>query len=514
MVSSEKLNEMALGFFTERNAESLLEKILTGSREVTAADAGTLYVVEEGPGGARHLVFKSTQAGSLSIPFRQFALPIDKHSIAGYVAATGETLNIEDVSQIEDLPFRHSKDFEKKFGYPAKSMLVIPLKNTRAEVLGVLQLINAKRHREAKLLSPEAIAKEVISFSQPSQESVSSLANYAAAALENSFLYRDTQRMFKGVVKALMTLLELRDPTTHGCSERVTRLTLGLAEAVDRCRSGPYKDVHFTPEDLQELRYASLLHDIGMLGVPEPLLSKAKKLFPWQLDLVKKRFQYIRKVIEAESLRKKLDFVMQNGVQNFQDFFAGTYADQFRQFRTLEKYLDTVRQANEPTALPEGALERLKEIAGWTFQDPTEPGEPLLTADELKSLSIPEGNLDDSERMQIQTHVIHSFRFLSQIPWTREFRNIPEIVRAHHEKPDGSGYPDHMKADEIPFQAKMIAIGDTFDALTARDRPYKRAVPVARALELMKAETQSNLLDPELFRLFVEARVYELAARV
>ncbi len=513
MVSREKLNETALGFFTERNADSLLEKILTGSREATAADAGTLYLVEEGPGGGRHLVFKCTQVGSLSIPFRQFALPIDTHSIAGYIAATGETLNIEEVNRIENMPFQINKDFEQKFGYPTKSMLVIPLKNRKGEVLGVLQLINAKRHREAKLLSPEAFAEEVIPFSQPSQEIVSSLANYAAAALENSLLYRETQRMFEGVVKGLMTLLEMRDPTTYGRSERVARLTLGLAEAVDRCHSGPYKDVHFTPEDLQELRYASLLHDIGMIGVPEPLLVKAKKLFPWQLDLVKRRFQYFRKVIEIESLRKKLDFVTRSGNQNFQDFFAGTYADQFRQFKILEGYLDAVRQANEPTPLTEETSARLKEIADWTLPDASGPDEPLLTADELKSLSIPEGSLDESERVQIEGHVTHSYRFLSQIPWAREFRNIPEIVRAHHEKLDGSGYPNHLKAEEIPFQAKMITICDIFEALTARDRPYKRAVPVERALELMKVEAQSNLLDPELFRLFGEARVYELARR-
>ncbi|MBZ5563569.1 MAG: GAF domain-containing protein [Acidobacteriia bacterium] len=513
MVSWERLNEMALGFLTERNTDSLLEKILTGSREVTVADAGSLYLVEEGPGGGRYLVFKSTQVGSLSLPFRQFTLPIDTRSIAGYVAATGEILNIEDAHQIENLPFQLNKDFDQKFGYPTKSMLVIPLKSKKGEVIGVLQLINAKRDREAKLLSPEAVAEVVISFSEPSQEKVSALAIYAAAALENSLLYRETQRMFEGVVKALMTLLESRDPTTFGRSERVAKLTLGLAEAVDKCGSGPYKDVHFTPEDLQELRFASLLQDIGMIGVPELLLGKAKKLFPWQLDLIKKRFQYISKRIEVESLRKKLDFVMQNGNQNFQAFFAGTYADQLGRFKTLEEYLDTVRQANEPTELSEKASERLREIAGWTFQDSSGSSEPLLTTDELKSLSIPKGSLDDDERLRIESHVINSFRFLSQIPWTKELKNIPEIVRAHHEKLDGSGYPSHRKGEEIPLQSRMITLCDIFVALTARDRPFRRAVPVERALDLMGVEAQSNLLDPELFRLFVDAKVYELTAK-
>jgi HD-GYP domain-containing protein (c-di-GMP phosphodiesterase class II) len=391
-------------------------------------------------------------------------------------------------------------------------MLVVPMKNQKDEVIGVLQLINAKRHAEAKLTSPAEVQREVIPYSERSQEMASSLASQAAVALENNLLYRDIERLFEGFVKASVTAIESRDPTTFGHSERVAKLTVGLAEAVDRSDSGPYKDLHFTREDIRELRYASILHDFGKVGVREEVLVKAKKLYPSQLELVKKRFLYIRKALEVESFRRKLDYVLRNGNHNFQEFFAQLDADQQQQFRTVEEFLNQILQANEPTVLPERASEKLAEIAGWTFQDPSGPSEPLLAEDELKLLSIRKGSLNEEERLQIESHVIHSFRFLSQIPWTKELKRIPEIARAHHEKLDGTGYPYHMKSEEIPFQSKMMTISDIYDALTARDRPYKRAVPIERALDIIGQEVKSNLLDPVLFQLFLDAKIYQMTS--
>jgi response regulator RpfG family c-di-GMP phosphodiesterase len=319
-----------------------------------------------------------------------------------------------------------------------------------------------------------------------------------------------TDKMLEQVVQALMTLIETRDPSTFGHAERVAKLTLALAEAVDRCNSGPYKDIHFTPEEMLELRYASLLHDIGNIGVPEEVLVKAKKLHPLQLDLIRKRFRHIRQAVELEYCRRKLNWVLQNGNQNIEEFFRQIDADQESQFRTLDDFLQVVLHANDPTVLPEKSSEQLVEMAGWTFQGTAGPTEPLLTAEELRFLTIPKGSLDPYERIQIGSHVIHSFRFLSQIPWTKELKNVPIIAKAHHEKLDGSGYPYQMKAEEIPFQAKMMTICDIFDALTAHDKGYKKAVPVERALAILSEEVYSNLLDPELFRLFVETKVYRV----
>jgi len=509
----ETLNKIGVALSTERNTDTLLEMILTESRGITGCDAGSLYLVEEGPGGEKHLVFKLTQSDSHSVPFRQFTLPIDRYSIAGYAAATGKILNIKDAYRIRNLPFRLNRDFDQKFGYRTKSMLVVPMKDQKDEVMGVLQLINAKRDPAVKLTSRRVVHREVIPFSERSQELAASLASQAGVALENNLLYRNIERLFEGFVKAAVTAIESRDPTTFGHSERVTKLTMALAEAVDRCDSGPYKDIRFSPEDFQEIRYAALLHDFGKVGVREEVLVKAKKIYPAQLELVKKRFQYVRRVAELDAYRKKLEYILRNGSHNYEAQFAEIDAAQQRVFAQLDEFLHHVLQANEPTVLPEKTSEKLVEIAGWTFPDASGPTEPLLTPEELRLLSIPKGSLDMEERLQIESHVIHSFRFLSQIPWTKELKNIPEIAKGHHERPDGSGYPYHAPADEIPLQSRMMAISDIFDALTARDRPYKRAVPVERALEIMGHEARANLLDPALFQLFVDSKIYQLAAK-
>jgi len=509
----ETLNKIGVALSTERNTDALLELILTKIREVTSCDAGSLYLVEDKSEGSKHLVFKLTQSDSHSVPFRQFTLPIDTRSVAGYAAATGNVLNIKDAYRIRNLPFRLNRDFDQRFGYRTKSMLVVPMKNQKDEVIGVVQLINAKKNRSAKLTSRQIVHREVLPFSERSQELASSLASQAAVALENNLLYREIENLFEGFVRASVLAIESRDPTTFGHSERVAKLTVGLAEAVDRMDSGPYREIHFTREDVRELRYASILHDFGKVGVREEVLVKAKKLYPSQIELIQRRFQYIRKVLEMDGLRKKLDYVLASGNQGYEPFFAELEAAKKQELDQLDDFLRNVLQANEPTVLPEKTSEKLTEIAGWTFMDPSGPTEPLVTPEELRFLTIPKGSLDPEERIQIESHVIHTFRFLSQIPWTKELKNVPVIAKAHHEKLDGSGYPYHMKAEEIPFQSKMMTISDIFDALTARDRPYKRAVPVVRALDIIGQEVKSQLLDPVLFQLFLDARIFEITSK-
>jgi HD-GYP domain-containing protein (c-di-GMP phosphodiesterase class II) len=505
------LNKIGVALSMERNTDALLELILSKSREITSADAGSLYLVEEEPGGGKHLVFKLTQSDSHSVPFRQFLLPIDTHSIAGYAAGTGQVLNIKDAYRIRNLPFQLNRDFDQKFGYRTQSMLVLPMKNQKGEVIGVLQLINSKKHREARLTSLAVVAEEVGPFSPRSQELASSLASQAAVALENNLLYRDIEKLFEGFVRASVTAIESRDLTTLGHSERVAKLTVALAETVDRQDSGPYREVHFTREDIREIRYASLLHDFGKVGVREEVLVKEKKLYPWQLELIQKRFDYIRKTHELESYRRKLDHVLRQGNQGWEEVFAKIEGDERRALQHLDEFRQNILQANEPAVLPEETSQKLAEIARWrSFHDPSGPTEPLLSPEELQLLSISKGSLSPHERLQLESHVTHSFRFLSQIHWTKELQRVPNIVKAHHEKLDGSGYPFHMGAEEIPLQSRMMAISDIFDALTARDRPYKEAVPAERALAIMREEVDSGLLDRELYKLFVDERIYEL----
>lgn len=509
----ETLNKIGVALSTERNTDSLLELILTKSREITSCDAGSLYLVEEEPAAGKHLVFRLTQSDSHSVPFRQFTLPIGPGSMAGYAAATGQPLNIKDAYRIRNLPFRHNREFDEKFGYRTKSILVVPMKNQKDEVIGVLQLINAKKHREVKLTSRQVVREEVIPFSKRSQELAASLASQAAVALENNLLYQQIQTLFEGFVKASVKAIEARDPPTSGHSERVAKLTDGLAKAVDRSDSGPYKDVHFTLEELQELKYASLLHDFGKVGVREDVLVKEKKLKPYQLDLIKERFLYMKRGLEAKAYCEKLDYVLRNGNQSYQEFFGQVDVSHSKRFQTLDEFLQHILKANEPTVLPEKTSDKLLEIANWSFEAPSGLSKPLLNTDELKLLSISKGTLDDNEVQQIQSHVIHSFHFLSRIPWTKELENIPEIVRAHHERLNGSGYPYHMKSEQILPQSKMMAIADVFDALTARDRQYKKAVPIAKALDIIGSDVNSQLLDPDLFHLFVDAKIYELTAK-
>ena len=506
------LNKIGVALSAERDTDALLELVLAKSRDVTCCDAGSLYTVQDNAEGGKHLVFKLTQSDSHAVPFRQFTLPIDTRSVAGYAATTGQILNIKDAYRIRNAYFRHNRDFDRKYSYHTKSMLVVPMKNHKEEVIGVLQLINAKRHRAAKLTSLEAVQEEVIPFSKRSQDLGASLASQAGVALENNLLYRDIRDLFEGFVKASATAIELRDPTTLGHSRRVAKLTVGLAEEVDRTDRGPYKDVHFTPQDLQELLYASILHDFGKLAVREEVLVKPKKVHPKQMELIQKRFLNVKKALELEGTRKKLQYVLRHGMQNYEVISSQIDEEYQKELKNLESFSEHIRQANEPLLFSEKAAEKLAEIADWNFPGFSGPCEPLLSAEELRFLSISKGTLDPIEREEIESHVEHGFRFLSQIPWTKELRNIPKIMRAHHEKLDGSGYPYHLKAEDIPLQSKIMAIADMFDALTANDRPYQPAVPIERALDIIGEEVKSQLLDPALFKLFVDARIYQLTS--
>ena len=506
------LNRIGVALSAERSTDALLDLILAKIRDITCCDAGSLYTVQENAEGGKQLVFRLTQSDSHAVPFRQFILPIDTRSVAGYAAATGQILNIKDAYRIRNACFRHNRDFDRKYSYHTKSMLVVPMKNHKGEVIGVLQLINAKKHRAAKLTSLQAVQDEVIPFSKRSQDLGTSLASQAGVALENNLLYRDIQNLFEGFVKASATAIELRDPTTLGHSRRVAKLTVGLAGAVDRIDRGPYKDVHFTPQDIQELLYASILHDFGKIAVREEVLVKPKKLHAKQMELIQKRFLYVKKALELEGTDKKLQFALRHGTQDYEAFASQVDEEYHEELKNLESFLENIHQANEPGLCAEKTPEKLGEIADGNFPGFSGPSEPLLSADELGLLCTSEGTLDEQERKEIEAHVEHGFRFLSQIPWTKELRRIPKIVRAHHERLDGSGYPYHIKDEAIPLQSKIMAIADMYDALTAHDRPYRPAVAPERALEIIGQEVKSQLFDPFLFELFVDARVYQLTS--
>lgn len=512
-----ELTSVGVALSTERDLLTLLEMILSQARRITASDAGSLYLTERTTGSepADTLRFKLSQNHTLpTLPFTEFTVPIDHTSLAGYAAATGEPLMIADVYLLPDgVSYKQNRSFDDKFGYHTKSMLVIPMKTHRDEVIGVLQLINRKRDAEAKLTSPEIVDETVISFDSRAVELVNALASQAAVAIENSRLYEDIERLFEGFVTAAVTAIESRDPATSGHSSRVATLTVGLAEAVDRDRTGPYGNLRFTREQLRELRYAGLLHDFGKVGVREQVLVKQKKLYPPDLEIIRNRFAYLMQGAELAFERARAELLLGQERDAYDAHLARLLQTRDGRRDELRHYLDAVVKANEPTVLPEGTFDELRELNSRTFQDFDGVERPLLADHELQYLMIRKGNLDDDERKEIESHVTHTFRFLEQIPWTRELRGIPAIAYGHHEKLNGAGYPRAITAEEIPIQTRMMTIADIFDALTATDRPYKRALPWQRALDILHMEATEGMLDEHLLKRFVDARVFDSVIR-
>jgi HD-GYP domain-containing protein (c-di-GMP phosphodiesterase class II) len=527
-----ELNQIGMALSAEHDPGKLLELILTKSREFTSSDAGSVYLVEStGDGSQRkslqfppgepgapvqeqeaseRLRFKLAQNDTVAVPFREVAIDINEHSIAGYVALTGEIVNIEDAYHLPaDIPYSINRKFDEDSGYRTKSILAVPIRNQKEKIIAVLQLINAKRDFAARLDSLEAVEQQVLPYTPRQQEIVQSLAGQAAVALENSQLYDSIQRLFEGFVRAAVTAIETRDPATSGHSFRVANLTVALAEAVDRADNGPYASVHFSRDQVRELRYASLLHDFGKVGVREEVLVKAKKLYPTQLEVIRQRFGLVRRTLENESLKSRLDYLLKHGRESFMNAQKEFDSKLAAQLRHVDEYSEAIIWANEPTVLPEGNFDRLQEIASLHYEDLDGKRRPVLTAEEIQMLSIRQGSLDEMERLQIESHVLHTVSFLQKIPWTHELRNIPEIARGHHEKLNGTGYPYKLSAPEIPVQTRMMTISDIFDALAAADRPYKKAVSIARALEILELSVDDGELDRGLFEIFLSARIYD-----
>jgi len=509
-----ELTRIGVALGTERDVKTLLDLILTQARRITSSDAGSLYLVELSEQGQRRLRFRLAQTYSKpEAPFVEFTMPVDRASLAGYAAVTGEPLVIDDAYFLPpDVEYSINRSFDERYGYRTKSMLVIPMKDHRDEVIGVLQLINRKRNFEMVLATPADVEEQVVPFSKRTVELVTALAGQAAVAIENSQLYERIEQMFEGFVKAAVHAIEQRDPTTFGHSGRVANMTIGLAEVVDRAGDGDYRVVKFSREQLREIRYAGLLHDFGKVGVREQVLVKAKKLYPLQLDLIQQRHDFVRRTTEREFWRKRAEFLETHGRTGYEKFLRTLEEEHGRELEALDRLLDAVLHANEPTVLPARRFEELSALARRTYEDTAGKARPYLTDEEMRYLTIPKGSLDETERLEIESHVTHTYRFLQQIPWTRELQQIPIIAYGHHEKLDGAGYPRHVTGEAIPIQTRMMTISDIYDALTAADRPYKPAVAPARALDIMADEVKAGQLDRELYRLFVDGRVYEANA--
>jgi len=506
-----ELNSIGVALSAQRDINKLLELILAKARDITAADAGSLYLVERGhendAAAEDQLSFELTQNASVVYPFKKSRMPLSEASIAGYAALTGQIVNVADAYHLPaGSPFKVSRSFDEKSGYRTKSMLVVPMRDHQDTVIGVVQLINKKRDPRMVLQPVSLVEESVVPFTSVDEELVTSLASQAAVAFENARLIQDMKDLFESFVTASVTAVESRDPTTSGHSRRVATLTVGIAETLDTVEARPFREVRFTRDQLQEIRYASLLHDFGKVGVREKVLIKGKKLYVGEMLLIKQRFAYIKRTLEAEHMRAKLEQI-QSG-QTSRDLLVEMDRAYETQREEVDALLRMVMQANEPTILEEESFRALMDLTGRSFADAEGSRQPFLTPNEVAALSIRKGSLSEKERREIESHVTHTFRFLSEIPWTGEFRRVPEIAYAHHEKLDGTGYPRRLKAVEIPVQSRMMAISDIFDALVAWDRPYKKAVPVDKALDIIGFEVKEGKCDKELLRIFVESKVW------
>ncbi|HEY9302624.1 MAG TPA: HD domain-containing phosphohydrolase [Phormidium sp.] len=522
---------LAIGTALSRSKDlgELLNFILTKSREITCSDAGSLYLIDQ-KDHIPKLIFKVAQNDSLpQATFKEFAIPITRNSLAGYVALTGKSLNLSDAYNLpKDIPYHIDKTFDDNYSYRTRSVLVLPMQDQKGEIIGVIQLINRKIKRDIAITLENAITVTK-PYSNWEERIVRSLASQAAISIERNQLQESIQNLFEGFVKASVHLIELRDPTTFGHSERVAELTVRLSHEVSSIASGKFKSIHFNKSQIQEIRYAALLHDFGKVCVPESILQKRKKLYPEQLEIVRHRFALAQRNLELECAENKFKQLLnsqfpQHETNNNQ--LSCPHCEELNKLDTelqlkianLNRYWKLLLEINEPEpvetkqfqALSEEVLIELTELSNYKYRDIDGQLKPLVSLEEMEQLMVPRGNLTPEERKAIEAHVTHTYKFLKQIPWTKNLKLVPLIAAGHHEKLDGGGYPHGLTKAEIPLQTQILTIADIYDALTASDRPYKDKLPVDTTLQILKQEASKGRLNTDLVELFHQRQVFQV----
>ncbi|HEY9811057.1 MAG TPA: HD domain-containing phosphohydrolase [Halomicronema sp.] len=515
----EQLLDIGAALSSSYDLGELLNLILSKSREITFSDAGSVYLVDDSDGNPK-LLFKVAQNDSQpNVSFREFAIPMTRQSLAGYVATTGMSLNLADAYNLpKEVPYQLDRSFDRDIEYHTRSVLVLPMQNRSGEIMGVLQLINRK-------ISPDVVvtAENVFEVTQPystwEERITRSLASQAAISIERNHLQESIQNLFEGFVKASVQVIEARDPCTSGHSERVAALTVRLSQEVSSTNSGPLKSLYFNDRQIQELRYAALLHDFGKVGVPEAILVKQKKLYPEQLEVIRHRFALARRTLEMEYSEKKFKYLLKDIKHGKESLDEGCplckeieNLDQqlSKEIERLNDYWKLLLEANEPRILAEAPLSELSELSLYTYRDVDGEIKPLVSASEMSQLLVRKGNLTPAERLAIESHVSHTYEFLKRIPWTKDLKDVAKIAYGHHETLDGTGYPRRLKKEEIPIQSQIMTIADIYDALTAGDRPYKRGLPVEAALQILRYEAQQNKINADLLEIFEERQIFSV----
>jgi HD-GYP domain-containing protein (c-di-GMP phosphodiesterase class II) len=501
-----KLSDISRALSSVTDINVLLEMIVDQARNFTNADAGTLYILE----GSR-LRYKIVQNDSLNIrmggkngdaiPFPPVEL--NESNVSAFVALNGISVNIPDVYDTTLFDFTDPKNFDRATGYRTKSLLVVLLKNHDDDIIGVLQLLNAK----------DTETGQVVPFSADCENLTEGLASQAAIAISKINLINDMENLFEAFVKVMATAIDEKSPNTGGHIRRVAHLTLTMAEAINRKNEGCFKDVFFDSESMRELRIAAWMHDIGKVTTPVEIMEKATKLQTIfdRIHLIDLRMQFLLERAQKKGLEMKVE-LMQKGADGIE---IGRAEEETRvQIEEINEIRQFLRECNEPSQyLEQEKVDRLNAIGEMTYLGEDGTPQPYITADELENLSVRKGSINQRERDKIKEHAYITLKMLQQIPFTKKIKNIPHFAAAHHECIDGSGYPLGLKGDEIPFEGKLMAVTDIAEALTASDRPYKNALSLRNVHDILEAMAEEGKLDPDLVELFIEERVYEAYKR-
>jgi HD-GYP domain-containing protein (c-di-GMP phosphodiesterase class II) len=501
------LNEIGIALSQQRNLNSLLETILIAAMRITHADAGTLYLHEQQQRVLRFEILRNNtlnmaMGGTSGVPITFY--PIQLYDAAGnpnhamvvsHSALSGETVNIPDAYRAEGYDFSGTKKFDAKTGYRSQSFLTVPMRNHENEVIGVLQLLNA--------LDQENGA--IVPFSRDDQQLLESLASQAAIALTNRHLIDQLEELFESFIQLINTAIDDKSPYTGGHCARVPALTMMLAEAVNRTRSGPFKDFVMTDKDRHELKIAGLLHDCGKITTPVHVVDKATKLHTLfdRIHLLDTRFEVLKRDAEIAMLRE----------------IAAAAADEQRIEAARQNYAARVMQLDVDRAflrhsnvgseaMSTQAQERVRQIAAYQWRDSDGNTCNFLSEDEVENLTIRSGTLTAAERQIINHHIDVTIKMLESLPWPRHLKNVPEYAGGHHERMDGKGYPRGLTRDQMSVQARVMGIADIFEALTAKDRPYKKGKTLTESLTILGKFKLGGHIDPDLFDVFMREKVY------
>ncbi len=499
-----QLSQISLALTGQMSQQEMLHTILSEACRIAGCEGGSLFLIEKDDEQSQSLVFKLAQNEKVEFPFVETRLPLTAESIAGYVATTGYELNIRDVYRLSpDLPYKFNRSFDDQMDYRTRSILAIPMRDHRENVVGVLQFINRVH----------VITGAVVPFNEEIAEVLRAIASQAAVSIQKNALLEDINQLFESFVQASVKTIEQRDPSTSGHSFRVAETTVALLEALPQSSVPEFRHLHFTQEDIREVRYAALLHDFGKVGVPEATLVKANKLTDERLEIVRYRFELQKERLRRRAVEQELDLLHHTPID--QEVARRRVHRQLeKQLSVLDQYYEWIEKANKPNVLDDGEYGHLTEIRDYAFRELDGTLGSVIDDADLLALSVRKGSLTPEERRAIQSHVVYTKEFLSTLPWPPELASVPDIAGAHHERMDGSGYPEGLVGEQIPLASRVMAVCDVFDALTAMDRPYKSAMSKEVAFEILYDEARRGLLDANMVDIFIASGSYTIAKAV